>query len=67
MSMMNAANSINANLVQTLFDGQKAMTDMAMKQVSVNMQAQVALQQQQTTMQTVAMMTGVGTKIDTVV
>jgi len=67
MSMLKAANSINADLVQTLYDGQKAMVDQAMKQVSVNTQAQVALQQQQTAMQAVAMMTGVGTKIDTVV
>lgn len=67
MSTLNAANSITGNLVQTLFDGQKAMTEQAMKQVSLNMQAQVMLQQQQTAMEAVAMMTGVGTKIDTVV
>jgi len=67
MSMLNAANGIQANLAQILFDGQKAVTDQALKQVQVNAQAQVALQQQQTAMATVAMMTGVGTKVDTVV
>jgi len=65
--MLNAANNIQANLTQILFDGQKAITDQAMKQVSVNMQAQVALQQQQTALEAVAMMTGLGTKVDTVV
>lgn len=67
MSMLKAANDINSGLVQILFEGQKAMSDLAMKQTAVNMQAQISLQQQQTAMQTVAMMTGVGTKIDTVV
>lgn len=67
MSMINEANGIHANLAQILFDGQKAVTDQTMKQVQVNAQAQVTLQQQQTTMAAVAMMTGIGTKIDTVV
>lgn len=67
MSMLNEANGIQANLAQVLFDGQKAITDQAMRQVKVNMQAQAALQQQQTAIETVAMMTGIGTKIDTVV
>jgi uncharacterized protein YijF (DUF1287 family) len=65
--MLNAANSIPANLTQILFNGQKAMTDQAMKQIGVNMQAKAALQQQQTAMSAVAMMTGLGSKIDTVV
>lgn len=67
MSMLNAANGIQANLAQVLFDGQKAVSDQAMRQVQANMQAKVTLQQQQTAMETVAMMTGIGTKIDTVV
>ena len=65
--MFNEVNSLTGNLVQTLFEGQKAMTDQAMKQISVNMQAQVDLQQQQTALQTVAMMTGIGTQLDTTV
>ena len=65
--MIKEAKNIQADLSQTLFDGQKAINDQAMKQVSVNMQAQVALQQQQTAMEAVAMMTGIGTKVDTVV
>lgn len=67
MSMLNTANGIQANLAQVLFDGQKAVTDQAMRQVQANMQAKVTLQQQQTTMAAVAMMTGIGTKVDTVV
>lgn len=66
MSMLKAANEINADLTQILFEGQKAITDQAMKQVAVNLQAEVQLQQQATALETVAMMTGVGTKIDTV-
>ncbi|MDR0882118.1 MAG: hypothetical protein LBP55_06205 [Candidatus Adiutrix sp.] len=65
--MFNEVNSLTGSLVQTLFEGQKAMTDQAMKQVSVNMQAQMDLQQQQTALQTVAMMTGIGTQVDTTV
>ncbi len=67
MSMFNEVNSLTGNLIQVLYDGQKAVTDQAMKQAAVNMQAQVSLQQQQTAMETVAMMTGIGTKLDTVV
>ncbi len=67
MNTLNAANSIPGDLMQTLFNGQKAVTDLAMKQVAVGLEAQVALQQQQTAMQAVAMMTGIGTKVDTVV
>jgi len=67
MSMINTANSIPSDLIQTLFDGQQAMTDLAMKQVQVSAQAEVQLQQQATALEAVAMMTGIGTKIDTVV
>lgn len=66
MNTLNTANGIQSDLVQTLFSGQKAMTDQAMKQVAVGMQAKVDLQEQETAMQAVAMMTGVGTRIDTV-
>lgn len=67
MSMLKAANDLNAGLIQTLYEGQKAMTDLALKQTAVNMQAQLSLQQSQTAMEAVAMMTGIGTKVDTVV
>ena len=67
MNALNAANDITANLAQVIYGGQQAMTEQAMKQVSANAQAQVMLQQQQTAMEAVAMMTGIGTKIDTVV
>jgi len=66
MSMVNTANSIQSNLVQVLFDGQKAITEQAMKQVKLGAEMQVAMQQQQTALSAVAMMTGIGSKIDTV-
>lgn len=65
--MLNAANNIQADLTRMLFDGQKAIVDQAMKQVGVNLEMQAALQQQQTALSAVAMMTGLGTKVDTVV
>lgn len=66
MNTLNAANNIQTDLVQTLFNGQKAMTDLAMKQTAVNMQAQTQMEQQSTALQAVAMMTGIGTQLDTV-
>ncbi len=66
MNTLNTANNIQTDLVQTLFDGQKAMMDLAMKQTAVNMQAQVQMQQQAAALEAVAMMTGIGTRIDTV-
>ena len=67
MSISQTANNITGNLAQILFDGQKAMSDMAMKQVQVSAQMQVTAQQQQVALEAVAMMTGVGSKIDTYV
>ena len=67
MSVFNTANSIPGDLTRVLFEGQKAITDQAMKQVKVGAEMKVALNQQQTALSVVAMMTGVGTKVDTVV
>ena len=66
MGTLNAANDIIGNLAQVIYGGQQAMTELAMKQMSVNVQAQAMLQQQQTALEAVAMMTGIGTKINTV-
>ena len=67
MSISQTANNITGNLAQILFDGQKAMSDMAMKQVQASAQMQVTAQQQEVALDAVAMMTGVGSKIDTYV
>ena len=62
----NAANSMPGDLVQTLLGGLSALPEQAMKVAAVQMEAQVKLQEQATAMGVVAMMTGVGTKINTV-
>jgi hypothetical protein len=60
-----AANSIPGDLVQTLMGGLTAQADQAMQAVAVQMEAQAQMQEMSTAMGAVAMMTGVGTKIDT--
>ena len=60
------ANSIPGDLVQSLMGGLTAQTDQAMKTVAVQMEAEAKLQEMSTTMEAVAMMTGIGSKIDTV-
>ena len=66
IGMLNTANSVPGDLVQTLLGGLTAQTEQAMKVAAVQMEAQVKLQEQATAMEVVAMMTGVGTKINTV-
>jgi hypothetical protein len=65
--VLKAAASIPADLVQTLYGGQKAMTDQALQMIKVNMEAQAALKQQETALQAVSMMTGIGGNVNTVV
>ena len=55
---------LTGKLVQTLMDGQKAQTELAIKTIEVVAQQQLALQQQQTALMAVAMLTGVGTKLN---
>jgi hypothetical protein len=62
----NTANSLPGDLVKTLMEGVTAQTEQALKVASVQMEAQVKLQEQATAMGVVAMMTGVGTRLDTV-
>ncbi len=66
MSTLNAANDVTANLAKMIYGGQQAMAEQAMKQVQAQAQMQVLAQQQQVALEAVAMMTGIGTKVDTV-
>ncbi|MDR1578125.1 MAG: hypothetical protein LBT86_07885 [Deltaproteobacteria bacterium] len=50
--------------MSTLFEGQKQQMDLAIKTVQLVAEQQLALQRQQTTLQTVALMTGLGSKLD---
>jgi hypothetical protein len=56
--------SLAGNLVQTLMDSQKAQTELVMKTIEVAARQQMAVQQQQTALLAVALLTGVGTKLD---
>ncbi|MDR1051837.1 MAG: hypothetical protein LBP95_12365 [Deltaproteobacteria bacterium] len=51
-------------MVQTLMDSQKAQTELVMKTIEVAARQQMAVQQQQTALLAVALLTGVGTKLD---
>jgi hypothetical protein len=64
--MLNTANNIPGDLVQSLFGGLQALPEQALKTAAVQMEAQAKLQEQAMVMDVVAMMTGVGTKINTV-
>ncbi|MDR1040273.1 MAG: hypothetical protein LBR80_08945 [Deltaproteobacteria bacterium] len=67
MNVNNSANSLPGLLVNTLLDGQKKQTDLALKTIQVAAEQQLAVQQQQTAILAVALLTGVGTKLDTFV
>ena len=62
----NTANSLPGDLVQTLLEGVTALPEQALKTAAVQLEAQAKLQEQATALDVVALMTGVGTKIDTV-
>ncbi|MDR1084777.1 MAG: hypothetical protein LBP22_07935 [Deltaproteobacteria bacterium] len=64
MTPLLTANSLPGKLVNTLFEGQKQQTELAIKTVQLVAEQQLALQQQQTTLQAVALLTGLGTKLD---
>jgi hypothetical protein len=60
-----AGNSgLTGKLVATLLEGQKAQADLALKTIEVVAQQQLALQQQTTAMVAIAMLTGVGSRLD---
>ncbi|MDR1081043.1 MAG: hypothetical protein LBQ79_08815 [Deltaproteobacteria bacterium] len=67
MNVNNSANSLPGLLVTTLLDGQKKQTDLAMKTIQVAAEQTLAVQQQQTAILAVALLTGIGTKLDTFV
>lgn len=63
---LGSALDTQADLAKTLFGGKMAEMDQAMKTAKVGMQMQVKAQEMGTAQQAVAMMTGVGTKLNTV-
>jgi hypothetical protein len=67
MNVSITANNLPGSLVTTLLDGQKEQTDLAMKQIEVIAKQQLAIQQQQTALFAVALMTGVGSRLNIVV
>jgi hypothetical protein len=67
MNVGSTANGLTGQLVTTLLEGQQAQTDLALKTIEVAARQQLAIQQQQTALMAVAIMTGVGSKLDTFV
>ena len=55
---------LTGKLVSTIMEGQKAQTELSMKTIEVAVQQQMALQQQQTALLAVALLTGVGTRLN---
>jgi hypothetical protein len=64
MNVNNNVNSLPGLLVSTLLDGQQKQTDLALKTIQVAAEQQLAVQQQQTAILAVALLTGIGTKLD---
>ncbi|MDR2142422.1 MAG: hypothetical protein LBR11_11680 [Deltaproteobacteria bacterium] len=64
VSLIASNNSLPGKLVSALYEGQKQQVDLAIKTVQLVAEQQVALQQQQTTLQAVALLTGLGNKLD---
>jgi flagellin-specific chaperone FliS len=58
------ANSLPGKLVSSLYEGQKEQMDLAIKAVQLVAEQQLALQQQQTTLQAVSILTGLGSKLN---
>ena len=64
MNVNNAANSLPGYLVNTLLDSQQKQTEFAMNAIEVAAKQQLVIQQQQTALFAVALLTGVGSKLD---
>jgi hypothetical protein len=60
----NGYGALAGKLVNTLMEGQQKQTELALKTIEVVAQQQLAVQQQQTTLLAVAMLTGVGSKLN---
>ncbi|MDR2351879.1 MAG: hypothetical protein LBF22_01750 [Deltaproteobacteria bacterium] len=67
MNVTNSTNNLTGLLVTSLFKSQKEQTDLALKQIEVITKGQLAIQQQQTALMAVALLSGIGTKINIVV
>ena len=65
--VFNAANSIPGHLTQTLLNGLTALPRQALRETAVMLEAQAQLQKQATALEAVALLTGVGSRLDTVV
>lgn len=63
---LGSALDTQANLASQLLGGEMKMADQAMQVAKVNMQMQLKGQEMEQTQAAVAMMTGVGTNVDTV-
>lgn len=67
MNVSNNANGLSGLLVTKLFESQQKQTDLALKTIQVAAEQQIAIQQQQTAIMAVALLTGIGTKVNTFV
>jgi hypothetical protein len=56
--------ALAGKLLTTIAEGQKAQTDFAIKAIEVVAKQQLALQQQQTALMAVALLTGVGSRLN---
>jgi hypothetical protein len=56
--------SLAGKLVTTLLEGQQAQTNLALKTIEVAAKQQIAFQQQQTALLAVALLTGVGSRLN---
>ncbi|MDR0547993.1 MAG: hypothetical protein LBI10_01050 [Deltaproteobacteria bacterium] len=58
------SDSLPGKLVSSLYEGQKQQVDLAIKAVQLVAEQKLALERQQTTLQAVALLTGLGNKLD---
>ncbi|MDR2340158.1 MAG: hypothetical protein LBF40_08515 [Deltaproteobacteria bacterium] len=64
MFVNNAANSIPGILVKELLDSQQKQSELALGAIELAAKQKLIIQQQQTALFAIALMTGVGTKLD---
>ncbi|MDR1607211.1 MAG: hypothetical protein LBT38_02220 [Deltaproteobacteria bacterium] len=67
VSLVASNDSLPGKLVSALYEGQKQQTELALKTIQLVAEQQIAMQRQQTTLQAVALLTGVGGKLDIIV
>ena len=66
IGLLNTANSIPGDLTKTLLEGLTAQSELALQTAAIQMETQAKLQEQTLAMGVVAMMTGVGSRVNTV-